>query len=186
MSRKSHGHAVYDTLNDDEVEIVEGSKSHRSPKVKRRMVLQCVVGSFIVLFAVCAFVLLVLLIVTFVEDEENSSGGTGSQGCALKSPDRFNCLPEGVAENASELCKQRGCCWDNTSAPNCFYPAEFGYFVNSVATTPLEFTATVKRKSKQPSQFGGDVDTLRVDVMYETDTRVRVKVNRQVTDGNGV
>ena len=176
MSKKGQGHAVYNTLNDDEVEFVEGSVSQRSPKAKRRMVLQCLVGSFIILTVVCAFVLLVLLVVTFVEDEENSSGGSGSEGCALRSPDRFNCLPEGVGENASDLCKQRGCCWASNSAPNCFYPADFGYFVNSTATTTLGFTATVKRKPKQPSQFGGDIDTLCVDVMYETDTRVHVKV----------
>lgn len=162
----------YNTLNEDEVEFCGTSQASR--RTKQRKVLQFVVVSFVVLATIIAFVLLGFLIGTIVEGEEDSSGG---HGC-VPSSDRFNCLPEGRVENASELCQQRGCCWDNSSAPgiSCFYPAGFGYSVSSIQNTPLGFTAIVQRKTGQPSQYGGDINTLRVDVMYETDYRLHIKV----------
>lgn len=166
---------TYNTLKEDEVEFCGTSQASR--KIKTRKVLQFVVGSFIVLATIIAFILLGFLIGTIVEGEENGSGGNGGHSC-VPSSNRFNCLPEGRVENASELCQQRGCCWDNTSTPevSCFYPAGFGYSVISTQNTPLGFTAILQRKTDQPSQYGGDINTLRMDVMYETEYRLHIKV----------
>lgn len=92
----------------------------------------------------------------------------------------FNCIPEGGKTNTKEVCEKRGCCWasdSRSSAPKCFYPEGFGYKVSGeVKDTPTGKTVNMTRKSGQPSQYGGDINSVRIDFFYETPYRLRVKV----------
>ena len=116
-----------------------------------------------------------------------SSSGSGGPECGNSVElGRFNCIPEGGKTETKETCEKRGCCWTSsrgskTGSPRCFYPEEFGYTVDgSVQDTATGERLNVTRKSGQPSQYGNDVDTLRVDIYYETPHRLRVKVRSLV------
>lgn len=92
---------------------------------------------------------------------------------------RFDCYPDGVATEG--LCQARGCCWDDSSSPACFYGPGFGYEVNGdILNTSYGCAARVTWKAGQVAPFDGVIDTLRVDVYYETSYRLRVKVSRSV------
>lgn len=88
---------------------------------------------------------------------------------------RFDCYPEGVA--TEELCEARGCYWDSSSSPVCFYGPGFGYEVNGdIRNTSYGYTINAVWKEGQVAPFDGVVQTLRVDVYYDTPYRLRVKV----------
>ena len=103
-------------------------------------------------------------------------------GCTTSESLRFNCIPEGAKLEAEDLCEQRGCCWNSSrsdaGAAICFYPEGFGYAVDGqVKSTPSGKMVYATRKPGQPSQYGGDIATVRVDFFYETPYRLRVKVH---------
>lgn len=105
--------------------------------------------------------------------------------CPAGEAGRINCIPDYEGDSrveAHSLCDSRVCCWSDTSFTSCALPNEYGYFINgSVESTSLGLSASITRNSQLPSLYGGDVNTLNVDVTYETESRVRVQVYLRTT-----
>ena len=59
--------------------------------------------------------------------------------------------------------------------PWCFAPKQQGYAVTSVLDTALGFQLQLRRIDT-PSWFGGDFATVQLDVEFQTDDRLRLKV----------
>ena len=94
-----------------------------------------------------------------------------------------------------DLCDRRGCCWNASNTPRCFYPSGFGYeVIGSVKTTDYGYQADLRFKSDQSSPYGDATENIRVDVVFETQNRLRVKVGvtaecvraRRYHDENGI
>lgn len=107
---------------------------------------------------------------------------------------KFDCHPE---DGASESrCKERGCCWipkenklyeeavkNNRSqltllnVPYCFYPRVYGgYKFINITETPSGSISFLQRTFKSP--YPDDVAVIRMDIRYETEQRLRVKVGQ--------
>ena len=161
--------------------------THRDGKKLRRRQRYCFcVGcvAVIVALGLAAVVLWVAVSETVLSSESSHGGGLE---CTPNENMRFNCIPEGGKSDTKEVCEKRGCCWADSSskrgAPHCFYPVGFGYkVVGQSKKTSTGETLNITRKSGQPSQYGGDIDTVRVDVFYETPYRLRVKVQCLATE----
>eukprot|EP00731_Ephydatia_muelleri_P009958 Em0005g544a len=51
--------------------------------------------------------------------------------------------PEGGVTETSISCQSRGCCWNSSASPSCFYPDGFGYAMNGALSE--ESYGTVQR-----------------------------------------
>lgn len=149
--------------------------TRRELKTRRRRDICFCVGLGLFTFTIVVAVSIGLVVALQPE------GTSSAAQCGTSTDLRINCIPEGGKNNTKEVCEKRGCCWkgeSGSSAPQCFYPEGFGYKVNGkVKDTPTGKTINVTRKSGQPSQYGGDINSLRVDFFYETPYRLRVKVH---------
>lgn len=114
--------------------------------------------------------------------------------CDIASNNMFNCLPENDNWNstyAQTMCRVRGCCWNSAGGTShqlsgtppfqCFYPAEYGYIVQTSSAKETENgkIASIVRKSPQPSMYSSDIDKLSVEITYETSHMLRVKVKKK-------
>lgn len=104
---------------------------------------------------------------------------------------RFDCYPERGVIVTRELCEARNCCFipassgsSSTTPPSsgrsgvpwCFYPADFpSYTLVSLKDTSLGQKGTLVKEVK--TYYPADILTLEVDIRYETDTRLHVKVS---------
>ncbi|XP_041838799.1 lysosomal alpha-glucosidase [Melanotaenia boesemani] len=101
---------------------------------------------------------------------------------------RFDCYPERVVVTR-ELCEARNCCFvpasnASTSAsrpseengiPWCFYPQDFpSYSLVSLNDTSVGQKGTLVKEVK--TYYPGDILTVEVEIRYETDTRLRVRI----------
>ncbi|KAK3102556.1 hypothetical protein FSP39_012163 [Pinctada imbricata] len=103
--------------------------------------------------------------------------------CAVPSDDlRFNCLQ---GDNASkETCLERGCCWNpignygsgaSAGPPSCYYPTNYvGYTVSEVKNSSMGISAELILSTK--SYYPDESVFLFADVLYETDSRVRLRI----------
>lgn len=98
---------------------------------------------------------------------------------------RFECHPEPGA--TEETCIKRGCCWSpaypQSAVPWCFYPYGFSYYAFQNFTSSklgLKGSAILVR----PSPYPKDVKNLNIDVIYETEDIVRVKVSTVVRNSH--
>lgn len=92
--------------------------------------------------------------------------------------DRFDCFPRGIA--SEQACMARGCCWKpvqaNSLEPWCFYPNNYkSYQIETVQLMGDGQTSLVYRNIHK-STYPDDVEYVRVDVVYETEKRLRVKI----------
>lgn len=139
--------------------------------------------------------------IDFPSSESESKGSSevkndfssGEKQCDIKNPsEKFDCFPE--VDVSEEGCEKRGCCWrkdetrgkpqiarskNDTQAPvdvpYCFYPRNFaGYSVTEKQDTVLGFE--LKISGKPPNYYLKGVNHLVVDVAYESDQRLHVKV----------
>ncbi|XP_066997663.2 lysosomal alpha-glucosidase [Anabrus simplex] len=99
---------------------------------------------------------------------------------------KFDCYPESGA--TEPLCKQRGCCWlprkweDTTihsdvtvGVPYCFYPMNYGgYKFLNISKIAYGMTAYLERTFKSP--YPDDIKVLRMDVKYETQYSLHIKL----------
>ncbi|XP_045214547.2 lysosomal alpha-glucosidase-like isoform X2 [Mercenaria mercenaria] len=113
--------------------------------------------------------------------------------CDITNPsEKFDCFPE--KSISEEGCMRRGCCWqkdatrrkplksrneNDTQAPvdvpYCFYPRNFpGYSVDERKDTPLGFSMNLS--GQPPTYYPRGVRQLAVEVYYETNQRLHVKV----------
>lgn len=111
---------------------------------------------------------------------------------------RFDCYPERGVVVTRELCEARNCCFIPASTafssasrpsgkngiPWCFYPSEFpSYSLVSLNDTLLGQKATLVKEVK--TYYPGDILTIEVEMRYETDKRLRVRVSRGFTFSHG-
>ncbi|GAB6022667.1 hypothetical protein CHUAL_006760 [Chamberlinius hualienensis] len=98
-------------------------------------------------------------------------------------------------------CLQRGCCWDplpnqnisgpyreeypqgrypiHIGAPPCYYPQDYPtYKYDSVQTTNTGYVAYLSRTV--PSPFPNDVPQIKIDIYFETEYRLRIKISDAV------
>lgn len=169
MSRQKN---KYKNINNDEDAVTV-----RGERKQRRRV--CCWGSLFALLTATLVGLLVAVITVgllglFSTTDEDV--GTCEQSPSVA----VNCIPEGGRSETEDTCLERGCCWAGSdTTPSCFYPDGFGYAVDGApAVTPTGMTVNATRKTGQPSQYGRDIETIRVDFYYETPYRLRVKVSR--------
>ena len=164
----------YSTLEDDS-QLQNVSKDRRgvySSKGNRRT-------SLIVLALLCVVILLVVilvpLIVVNVTHEKNSNKGLL---CPEKVEQRVDCYPERGKNVTEDNCHNRGCCWVDggpDGAPFCFFPDSYGYTVDTVQNTSVGVTVEMsKNESNLP--YPKEVMKLKLEAYYETDSRLRVKV----------
>ena len=93
---------------------------------------------------------------------------------------RFNCIPEQTVNQSDlsgyrELCTERSCCWDQQSSVQCSFSVDYGYSLSNVKQNSNGLLLNLAHKPNQPSLFGQEVERL-MEVTYETDTRLHVKV----------
>ncbi|XP_065588967.1 lysosomal alpha-glucosidase-like isoform X2 [Cyrtonyx montezumae] len=96
---------------------------------------------------------------------------------------RYDCYPERSMVVTQELCESRGCCFIETlpavggkrGVPWCFYPPDFpSYMVQSLNQTPLGMAGLLVRREK--AYYPRDIPVLRMDVEFQTNTRLRIKI----------
>lgn len=123
--------------------------------------------------------------------ENGTASASRLEACSLI-PEawRFDCYPERGVVVTKELCEARNCCFIPASSPSssitrplgrngipwCFYTSDFpSYSLVSINDTSLGQKATLVRKLK--TYYPADILTLELDVRYETNTRLRVRVS---------
>ncbi|XP_076207479.1 lysosomal alpha-glucosidase-like isoform X1 [Aptenodytes patagonicus] len=96
---------------------------------------------------------------------------------------RFDCYPERHVVVTQELCESRGCCFIESPPPAggkrgvpwCFYPPDFpSYTLDSLNQTALGMVGLLVRREK--AYYPRDIEMLRLDVEFETDTRLHIKI----------
>lgn len=112
-----------------------------------------------------------------------------SQCAVVDDANKFDCYPE-TSIATKEKCEARGCCWQVdqtqtqrkglngkvTGVPFCYYPKDFpGYKTGLKATTPTGFTVALSRNTT--GFYPDDVMNLVMDVKYETEYRLRIRVS---------
>lgn len=94
---------------------------------------------------------------------------------------RFDCYPERNVVVTEDMCHARNCCFARASKekngiPWCYYPPEFpSYTLEAVNDTETGLTGRLVRTQK--TYYPKDVETLQLDVLYESNSRLRVKVS---------
>lgn len=107
------------------------------------------------------------------------------EACASIPQDwRFDCYPERGVVVTRELCQARNCCFipasSNSSSagrgvPWCFYPPDFpSYSLVWLNDTALGKRGKLVREVK--TYYPADILTLDVELRYETETRLRVRI----------
>ncbi|XP_010016043.1 PREDICTED: lysosomal alpha-glucosidase-like, partial [Nestor notabilis] len=96
---------------------------------------------------------------------------------------RFDCYPERRVVVTQELCESRGCCFIESPPPAggkrgvpwCFYPPDFpSYTLESLNQTALGMVGLLVRREK--AYYPRDIEMLRLDVEFETDMRLHIKI----------
>ena len=156
-------------IQDERSRLLSSLTGEQRPRPARRRCIKVIF--FVVLLILLLTVAGIVLGITFsVQSEAAQSTPTCSSATYL-----FDCYPEGGATET--LCRSRGCCWNPSASPSCFYPDGFGYAMNgALSEESYGHSATLSRKANQPVQYHGPAATLRVDVYLETQYRLRVKV----------
>lgn len=107
---------------------------------------------------------------------------SSAQQCNINPVRRFDCHPETGA--SKHTCLVRGCCWSGNPAetvgtnsqPMCYYPLNYpGYTATDLIVTPLGYRLELVRYT--PTYYPKNVKVLNVDLMFETSSRLHVKVN---------
>ncbi|XP_022100313.1 sucrase-isomaltase, intestinal-like [Acanthaster planci] len=140
------------------------------------------VSAVLVVVVFLAIFLPVYLTQTGTEEEPKPTQLTPDQQFYqdVKDEERFDCFPDLNTTATKELCEARGCFWKpatNAKAPVCFYPLTYGYQMTSPPTeTNLGWEARLIRLEGIPSRYGTDIDNLKLEVEFQTDYRLRLKI----------
>ncbi|XP_061191912.1 lysosomal alpha-glucosidase-like [Saccostrea echinata] len=113
-----------------------------------------------------------------------------SQCTVIDDAHKFDCYPEALTDK--EKCEARGCCWQiphsspsqngrknpmnrPMGVPFCYFPANFpGYKTGLKAITPTGFSVALNRNTT--AIYPDNVFNLVMDVRYETDYRLRIRI----------
>ncbi|XP_076839543.1 lysosomal alpha-glucosidase [Brachyhypopomus gauderio] len=97
---------------------------------------------------------------------------------------RFDCYPERGVVVTEEMCHARNCCFVHDSkarlpgqsgVPWCFYPPDFpSYELVSIDDVEMGYRGKLVRTQK--TYYPKDIETLRLDVLFESDNRLHVKI----------
>lgn len=101
----------------------------------------------------------------------------------LTNAEKYDCYPEDGA--SADACEARGCCWiqlENENegnvplnVPYCFYPPNYeSYTYLNITETAYGLNAYLRRKYRSP--YPNDVEIIKMDVRFETSTRLHIKV----------
>ncbi|XP_078273960.1 lysosomal alpha-glucosidase isoform X2 [Rhinoraja longicauda] len=107
--------------------------------------------------------------------------GNGDSCLSIPEQDRFDCYPERDRVVTRKLCEQRGCCFvqdikDSSGMPWCFYLPNFpSYILGNRTPTELGEVGELTRKNK--TYYPRDILKLQLNVMFETDHRLHIKIN---------
>ena len=78
------------------------------------------------------------------------------------------------------LCESRGCIWNTTithsNEPFCYYPPDYGYTFISQYPKPYGMQYIIQQKSKYPNPYGQDIPNVTVDLIYDTNQRIRIRM----------
>uniref|UniRef100_W5L3G3 Alpha glucosidase 2 n=1 Tax=Astyanax mexicanus TaxID=7994 RepID=W5L3G3_ASTMX len=118
-------------------------------------------------------------------------GGAQPESCTLIPEGwRFDCYPErGVVVN-EEMCHKRNCCFiqvaeekspGQNGVPWCFYPPDFPSY-ELVTNNETEMGYRGKLVRRQKTYYPNDIETLQLDVLYESDSRLRIRVTDPAKD----
>lgn len=118
-----------------------------------------------------------------VEQPETFRGSSlQSAQCDVPPDSRFDCAPEKLL--SPEECHARGCCYVPVSSrgpaiwqPWCFFPPNYpSYKIENLTTTQAGYAAHLTRET--PTFFPNDIMSLQLDVMFETEGRLHIRVSR--------
>ncbi|CAK8688084.1 unnamed protein product [Clavelina lepadiformis] len=91
--------------------------------------------------------------------------------------ERVNCIPEGGFSPTT--CQERGCAFANVNSPDapmCYYSNDnYGYTMVGDAVATYNGYRVTLQKISSGSMFGDDVDTVTLDVNFDTSSRLRLK-----------
>nr|XP_055062025.1 lysosomal alpha-glucosidase [Misgurnus anguillicaudatus] len=97
---------------------------------------------------------------------------------------RFDCYPERSVVVTEELCHARNCCFipqsqaktaGRNGVPWCFYAPDYpSYELVSINDNEMGTVGKLLRKTK--TYYPKDIDTLQLEVLYEDDNRLRVRI----------
>ena len=93
---------------------------------------------------------------------------------------RVDCTPDSQV-STEELCKARGCTWspptEDTTAPSCFFPPDYGYVGRCQDVYEVEGGLMVNLTKSGPNTlFGNDFQNITIFWEFQTRTRIRVKI----------
>lgn len=94
----------------------------------------------------------------------------------ITTSERIDCHPEPNADQ--DTCLSRGCYWCEAQddSPWCFLPKQHGYrMVGDPVETPSGHEV-VLRRINYPSWFGLEIDDVLMQVEYQSNSRLRLKV----------
>jgi alpha-glucosidase (family GH31 glycosyl hydrolase) len=111
----------------------------------------------------------------------NSLAKYGST-CAVSDSAKVDCGYAGIDQGG---CESKGCCWspagDNSATPWCFYAGQSaGYSLSGLAETSTGLKGTLKLIGNGNPAYGPDIKELSLEVVYESEDIIRVKI----TDAN--
>ena len=131
------------------------------------------------------FICTLLLMAVCSIQRLNANRGPDSDVCTLSAVYRFDCHPERFV--IKDTCLSRGCCWTDRDTynkknseltrgqPQCYYPSNFpGYTVNNMTAISLGYQVDLAKNFS--AYYPKDVKVLKMDVMFETNSRLHVKV----------
>uniref|UniRef100_A0A8D8ZIZ7 Lysosomal alpha-glucosidase n=1 Tax=Cacopsylla melanoneura TaxID=428564 RepID=A0A8D8ZIZ7_9HEMI len=96
---------------------------------------------------------------------------------------RFDCYPRGTPNE--KTCNARGCCWNPSKGkePSCFYPPNHNSYsyVKTIRNETngmyhLSFMSLIYQ-NKILSPYPDDIESVQMEIVYETNERVRVKIS---------
>ena len=102
----------------------------------------------------------------------------GIDSCRLSTSQRFNCLP-GLSVPSRDACSVQGCCWDESATPSCYHSSDSGYTVKQeFQHTELGISGCLTPKQARSSSFGQNLRRLCVNISFETEERLHIKVSQ--------
>ena len=154
----------------------------QAPKSSKRVWSTAAVIAFVIIAVAVVATLCTTLTFFFHPGYDLSTDdGEGNFEPIPEEPDvRVNCIPDRDQSASEELCSSRGCIWRSPyreGEPWCYFPGDYGaYHVVDVAEFDWGTRLRMDRHADFPSFFNGDVQTIVIDIEYQTNDRLHAKV----------
>jgi len=99
--------------------------------------------------------------------------------CALSDSAKVACGKREIFKQSE--CELEGCCWQPSPvkhAPSCFAPGEVGsgYSLSNFVETPTGYAGQLTLIGEGTKTYGADVKKLSLDIIFQTEDIVRVKI----------